>query len=140
MLTLIKDTHHEVKTIFTLIAKKKHTDSQVHLLKKSQKKILGSKKKNITQKKLKRWRYKDIQISQSYDISFFKPNLNDEYHTTSKVKRSQKNQKKNKRLVRALIIVELYARILNSTLLPAQSLNREGEIKTLNNPQNPLHN
>jgi hypothetical protein len=58
-----------------------------------------------------------------------------------KVKRSQKNQKKNKRLVRALIIVELYARIiLNSTLLPAQSLNREGEIKTLNNPQNPLHN
>jgi hypothetical protein len=53
MLTLIKDTHHEVKTIFTLIAKKKQTDSQVHLHK-CPKKILGSKKKNKTQKKLKR--------------------------------------------------------------------------------------
>jgi hypothetical protein len=57
-----------------------------------------------------------------------------------KSKDHKKTKKKKKRLVRALIIVELYARILNSTLLPAQSLNREGEIRTLNNPQNPLHN
>jgi hypothetical protein len=45
MLTLIKDTHHEVKQSSPSLQKKKYTQTLKFISTKCQKKILGSKKK-----------------------------------------------------------------------------------------------
>lgn len=106
---------------------------------KSPKKNLRIENKKQKQKQPKGEATKKKHISQGYDISLFKLKLKDEYHTIKKVNDHKKTKNQNKRLVRALSIVELYARILNSTLLHSHKPSTEKAKSELSNNQNPLN-
>jgi len=113
-------------------------NSQAYLPTKKPKKNLRISKNTQNRKKPKGEAINTKNISQGYDISLLKLKLNDEYHTISEIKWLQKTKNKNKRLVRALSIVELYARILNSTLLPQHKPSTEKAKSKLSKTQNPL--